>query len=761
MKVGGALTVGFGVFGSELFKTSVQAAVAKNSLDPGLPASWFEIRADNTILMRTGRSDFGQSTVTTAFKQLAAEELNVPFEAITDIVMGDTDRTPDGGLSADYLGRGGDNIRKAAAYTYQALLELAALKLGVEKTSLSVKDGIVSGGGKTVSYGQLVQGQQWTLRIPVRGDLTSIAGLTVDGNPPVKPRSQYTVVGKSYANYVTASKVAAKEQWITSIQVPNMLHARVVHPKTLGSTLKSAGKVDQARYPNSRVVVVGNLVGVVAPNEWEAVGAAQQVASSTEWTDWKGLPGSDRLFQWMREQVDWKANPPKKSDKSQGDVSPALAGATKKLSATYEIPFMKHASIGPTVSIADVRQDGSVYLHVHNQNAQALRGEIAQMLSTSIDNVIVRTYAGAGHYGRSNGGNSGSECEAVLLSRAIGRPVRLQWSRADDLMWSTQHSAGFSNIEIGMDGNGRIVAYQADHHMPPMQDDRLIGALLAGLPTLPAPEPINQITDPWVYDRVPNVLENGRSATQFGQKASPLAVGLRDHSMRTPGQLQQNFPRELALTEAAALAGVDPLEFRLNHTKDERLIGVLKAVRDAAGWQSRPSPSLRGTSLGSRTIVGRGVSAIFRFRGYWACVCEISVTPSTGAVSVQKYTIAVDPGIVINPRQLKRQVEGGSLMGISHALHEEMLFDESNVTSRDWRTYPILTMAEVPEVKVVIIDRPESTQYGGGSEAANALAVSSIAAAFFDATGKVARRLPLKPAYVRSLLGNATGSTAG
>jgi CO/xanthine dehydrogenase Mo-binding subunit len=263
---------------------------------------------------------------------------------------------------------------------------------------------------------------------------------------------------------------------------------------------------------------------------------------------------------------------------------------------------------------------------------------------------------------------------------------------------------------------------------------------------------VNGISDPWVYDLVPNVAESGHGTFQIGQKASPLAIGLRDHSMRTPGQLQQNYPRELAISEAAALAGIDALEFRIKQTTDQRLIGALKAVREASGWQTRPSPSPKAATTTATPVTGRGVSVMLRSGTYWACVCQVSVVPSTGKVTVDKYTIAVDPGIVVNPLQLKRTIEGGALMGLSHALYEEMTFDESGVTSRDWRSYPILTMADVPEVKVVILNHPEVGTYGGGSEAANALAVSAIAAAFFDATGKPARRLPLKPAYVQSIL---------
>jgi CO/xanthine dehydrogenase Mo-binding subunit len=633
-----------------------------------------------------------------------------------------------------------------------------------------VKDGIVTASGKSISYGQLVQGQNLKLSIPVTGDLTNMMGLTVVGNPPMKPASKYTIIGKSYANTVTPAKVAGKEVWVTDVRLPNMLHARVVHPKTLGSTLISAGELDKARYPNAQVVVKGSLVGVVAPTEWEAIGASQQIAADTKWTEWKGLPGSGDLHTWLREKADWKTTPVSKSDKSRGEVAPALATAAKTLSATYALPFMKHAPIGPTIAVADARSDGTVFIYTHNQNPQALRGQIAMMLGTSIDNVVVRIFAGPGHYGRSNGGNAGAEDEAVILSKAVGRPVRVQWMRPDDLLWSTQSPAAFSDIRLGLDASGKVTCYQADHYMPAMQDDRLVGALIAGLPTPPPPDvrpeagsistTVNAISDPWVYGRIPNVAESGYGTFQLGQKASPLGIGLRDHSMRTPGQLQQNYPRELAFSEAAALAGVDAIEFRLNQTDDQRLIGALKAVRDASGWQRRSSPNSTASAIGSTPVSGQGVSVMLRSGTYWACVCQVSVVPSTGKVTVDKYTIAVDPGIVVNPLQLKRTIEGGALMGLSHALYEEVTFDESGVTSRDWRSYPILTMADVPEIKVVILNHPEVGAYGGGSEAANALAVSAIAAAFFDATGKPARRLPLKPAYVQTLL-KAQRETSG
>lgn len=614
VKAGGALLVGFGLARAD-GKQNATAATGVHTLNPALTQSWIEIHADNTILIRTGKSDFGQSTIFTAYRQIVAEELNTSFEAITTVVSGDTDRTPDGGGTFDLLGHGMPNLRKASAYVYQALLDLASRQLGVPKDQLSVKDGIVSGGGKRVSYGDLVKNQKLNLTIPVKGDINSMFGLTVDGDPPLKPVGQYTIVGKSFPNSAIVPKVTAKETWVTDVRLPGMLHARMVHPKTLGSQLVSAGDLDKARFPNAQVVVKGNLVGVLAPTEWEAIKAARQVASGTKWSDWKGLPGDGRLFQFMKEDADWKKVPPATSKNSQGDVPVALASSPRKLSATYQLPFLKHAPIGPTMAVADVRSDGTVYVHTHTQNAQALRSGIAHMLGTSVDHVVVRTYAGPGHYGRSNGGNAGAEDEAVILSQAVGKPVRVQWMRPDDLQWSTQSSAALSDVKIGLDAMGNLTAFEIDHYMPAMQDDRLVGAILAGLPVIPAPGDkgslfgiANAMHDPWAYEGTPAVLERAYGSFQIGQTSSPLGVGLRDHSMRTPGQYQQNFPREVAITEAAVLAGADPLQFRIQHARDQRVIGVLESVRDASEWAAR---STRPTA-GGGVRRGQGVSLMIR-----------------------------------------------------------------------------------------------------------------------------------------------------
>ena len=265
-------------------------------------------------------------------------------------------------------------------------------------------------------------------------------GLTVTGNPPMKPVSEYTIIGKSFKNSVIASKVTAREQWATDVRLPNMLHARMVHPKTLGSTLISAGELDKTQVSQRAGHRERQSGGSGCAHRMGSHPRRAASGAATKWTDWKGLPGDANLFQHLR-KADWKTTTVTKSDKTRGDVAPAMAAAAKKLSATYEFSFMKHAPIGPTMAVADVHADGTVHIYTHNQNPQALRGEIAQMLGTGIDHIVVRTFAGPGHYGRSNGGNAGAEDEAVILSKAVGRPVRVQWMRADDFQWSTQSPA--------------------------------------------------------------------------------------------------------------------------------------------------------------------------------------------------------------------------------------------------------------------------------------------------------------------------------
>jgi len=765
VKGAGALVVGFSLVGVKAAQADMPTTAAGTTTpDATLPGNWLTIHSDGTIALRTGKVEMGQGSASTAYAQITAEELNVPYSAITQVFMGDTDRTPDGGLSAGFIVPAGGNPRKAAAYVYQALLALSSQQLGVPVAQLTVTNGVVSGGGKNISYGDLVKNQQLNLTIPVTGTLASLFGLNITGNPPQKPISQYKIVGTSVPMRTIPPIVSGQATYVGDVRLPGMLHARVVHPPTLGSKLISVGKLDKKQFPSTQVVVKGSLDAVVDPDEYQAIQAASVLTAKTKWTTWSGLPGSDNVFAAMR-KLDWTSTP-QTTGVNAGNADAAFGSAATKLSATYEYPYEKHAPIGPTCALADVRKDGMVYVHMHGQNPNATRWLVAKMLNTPMDKVVVRWYDGSGHYGRSNGGSTGAEEEAVIISQAIGKPVRLQWMRWDDMQWSTQHPAAFSDVQAGLDSGGKLVAFRANHYMPAMQDDRLVGALLAGLPTMTAPNTtttpgsfastVNGIDDPWVYDQVPNALQVGYGTFQLG--TDPKApdfdtqVGVRDHSMRTPGQRQQNFAQESMISELAAAAKADQIQFRLNNTSDARVTNVLKTVRsNSSWWQDRPSPNPKAKG-GSGELVGQGCSQMSRAVAVWACAVRVIVNPKTGKVRVTDVTTVGDLGILVNPLQQKRMMEGGVVMGVSEALHEQVTFNKGTITSRDWVSFPILRFNDMPNTKAIAISNTGVGLFGMGGEGPNGYLAAAIANAVFDATGKQPRRLPLTPKYMRTLL---------
>jgi CO/xanthine dehydrogenase Mo-binding subunit len=750
VKTGGALFVSLAI---PLRFSGLIAAENPASIDPTSPASWLEIRSDNTIVARTGRTETGVG-MTGYYRQTIAEELNVRPETIT-LIMGDTDRTPDGGFSAGFL-TGMSNVRKVAAYTYQALQGLAAVRLGVPVSSLSVSDGIVSGGGKKISYGELVQGQHLELKVPVKGALaqpdpagwvgmTSLDGLTVTGDPPMKAVSDFKVIGTSFPAGHIPDKITGKTQWSCDLVLPGMLHARMVRPATLGSTLVSAAVIDKAKFPTAEVVRKGNLLAVVSPNEWEAVQAALSVSGATKWTEWSGLPGSENATKAIRE---YKWEKPSGSKGKAAETTAALQSVTRKISATYEQGYVRHAPIGPFVAVADVKSDGSVTIWTHSAQSQGLRARIAYMLSIPVEKVVVRWMDQSGQYGRTTLGGDGAEADAVILSQLTGKPVRVQWTLQEDMAWSSVSSAWVSDMSAALDAKGHIIALHSAQYSPHMFDPRPLGALLAGLPTATS-KPGNWVATEWPYDKIVNRLEDAYGMPNLaGDSANG---GLRGNIMRTPGQRQQNFALEGLINEAAAAAGADPIEYRLAHTTDERMINLLNATAKAANWEMRPSPHRGARRAGSTQVTGRGVCVMIRENAYWVGIAEVSVVPSSGELKVTKFTIGGEPGKIINPRQLDRCMKSGVVMGLSEALKEEVTFDKSKVTSTNWSRYKILTMEEMPDIKVVQLSRDDKG-FGGGSEAANAIVPPAITAAFFDATGVHARRIPLTAAYVTKLL---------
>jgi nicotinate dehydrogenase subunit B len=749
VKMGGALFVSLAIRAG----TIAEAAGKQTSLDPTQLASWLEIRSDNTILVRTGRTETGTG-MSAYYAQAIAEELRVRPDAVS-LLMGDTDKTPDGGYSAGFL-NGMYNVRKVAAYTYQALLELAAKRLDVPVAALTVAEGIVSGGASSVSYGQLVEGQHLDLKIPVKGQpakgdpsawvgVTSLDGYEVTGDPPMKPVSQFKVMGTSYPVPSIHDKVTGKTQWSCDVTLPGMLHARMIRPATLGSTLVSVGAVDKKQFPTAEVVRTGNLVAVVSPSEWEAISAARSVADSTKWTNWAGLPGSESVTKALR-STKWDA-PAEKGAKA-AEVSAIFAKASKIVSVSYEQPYVRHAPIGPFVAVADVCRDGSVTVWTHSAQSQGLRARLAYMLGITPEQVVIRWLEHSGQYGRTTFGGDGAEADAVILSQLTGKPVRVQWTLQEDLAWSSVSPAWISDVRAACDANGRVIALHSSFYSPHMTDPRPLGALLAGLPSATS-NPGGWVATEWPYDKIQNRREEAHGSANLGADAT--SHGLRGNIMRTPGQRQQNFALEAFMNEAAALAGADPIQFRLEHTTDERMTNLLHATARAVAWDARPSPHTHARKTGDTPVAGRGVCLMVRENAYWVGIAEITVVPNTGDLRITKFAIGAEPGKIINPRQLDRCMKSGVVMGLSEALKEEVTFDKSRVTSTTWDGYKILTMAEMPEIKTVQLSRDDQG-FGGGSEAANAVVPPAVAAAFFDATGVHARRIPLTPEYVRTLL---------
>src|SRR5450432_1257123 len=699
VKTGGALFVSLGIPAG----FSARAAENQTSLDPTLLASWLEIRNDNTILMRTGRTETGTG-MSAFYAQMVAEELSVRPEAVS-LILGDTDKTPDGGYSAGFL-EGAANVRKVAAYTYQALLGLAATELGVPVSGLTVTDGVVSGGGKSISYGQLVQGQHLELKIPVSGKAvkvdpsadTGVAGLdgfVVTGDPPIKPMNRYKVIGTSYPVPGIPDKVTGRMQWSCDVALPGMLHARMVRPATLGSTLISVGGLDTKRFPAAEGVRKGDLVAGVSPNEWEASGAALSVGAGTKWTTWWGLAGSENLTKTRRGHK-WGA--PSESRGNAADVTAALASAPKTISATYEQPYVRHAPLAPYLAVADVRSDGHATVWTHSSHSQGLRAQIANTLSVPVEKVVVRWLEQAGQYGRTTFGGDGAEGDAAILSQLTGKPVRVQWTLQEDLAWSTVSPAWVADAKGALDADGRLSAVHIASYSPHQSDARMLGGILAGMPGV-TPTSDGWVATEWPYDKIQNRLEQAYGMPNLG--AESATGGLRGNIMRTPGQRQQNFALEALINEAAAAASADPIQFRIDHTTDQRLIDILNATAKAAGWERRTSPHPGARRSGTDPVTGRGVSIIVRSNAYWAGIAEVAIIPATGAVQVTRFTIGLECGKIINPRQLDRCMKSGLVMGLSEALKEEVTFDKEKVTSTDWRRYKILTMEEMPEIKVV------------------------------------------------------------
>jgi nicotinate dehydrogenase subunit B len=680
-------------------RTISESALAQDTnlgkpVDPREVDSFLAIHADGTVTIYTSKVDVGTG-LSIAMTQIVAEELGIPVDRIS-VVEGDTALTPDQGGTGGSTGitRGGTELRQAAATARQALL-----KLGVNADMTNI--GTVAGGKRL--------------------------DLKVDAKAPLRDPSSYRIVGKPILRPDVPKKCTGTNMFLQDFSVPGMLHGRVIRPSSLGAKLISVDEASIRSIRDVRVVRIQNFLGVVANDEWAAVRAAK--ALKTTWSESQTLPGSERLDGFVR----GTAIERDETIVNRGDPGTALSSTAKQLSATYWWPFQSHASLGPSCAVVDFRPEGTT-IWTASQGPHGLRANFARVFGIPEEKLRVIFMDGSGSYG--SNGNDDAAADALLLSRAVGKPVRVQWMREDEHAWDPKGPPQLLDIRGGLDAGNRIAAWETQMWLPAnVQGSRpLLAVDDAGIaqPHGRGAGQISQNGDP------PYAAPNVKVVVHW-LKETPLRLS----NLRAPGKIANVFAVESFTDELAAAAGIDPVEFRLRGITDARAIDVIKRATEMIGWESRPSPNSRPQSGNVR--VGRGM-AYMRYKqmeNYVAMAMDVAVDRSSGKINVRRITCAHDCGLVVNPDGLRNQIEGCILQTLGRTLHEETTFDRSRVTSVDWKSYPILSFPEVPAVDVALIDRPALPPMGAG-EAATAPVAAALANAVFDATGVRLRRVPLK-----------------
>jgi CO/xanthine dehydrogenase Mo-binding subunit len=730
LKAGGALVVSFSLEAvwparaetAATLKTDLGKTVDANEVD-----GFLVVHPDGSVAVYSGKVDLGTG-FRIAVRQMVAEELELPVERIA-LIEGDTALTPDQGPTAGSSGiqRGGVQIRQAAATARQALLRLAAEALKTPPEALVVENGTIRAktGGKRVRVGELIGGKPFALKL--------------DPKAPLKDPAAYIVVGKPLPRPDLPAKLTGRHTFMQDFKLAGMLHGRVVRPPAIGAKLDSVDEASISSIPGARVVRIENFLGVVAEDEWAAVRAARELKAS--WSGGGGLPGSDGLERAVRES-------PVEADEAlvhRGDAPQVLGAAAKKLSATYYWPPQSHASLGPSCAVADVRAEEAT-IWTSSQATHKYQPHFAKFLGLPPEKVRLVYLDGAGCYGMN--GHEDAAADAAILSRAAGRPVRVQWMRDDEHGWDPKGPPQLLELSASLDDSGKIAAWSAEMWIP---------AATKGLPNIPLlspaaaglPQPQGIATGLIAQNADPSYTVPNVRVVAHWLKDTPL----RPSNLRSPGKVANTFAVESLVDELAVVAGADPLAFRLQGLDDPRGVAVLKRVGEIMNWQPRSGPSEAGKDSPAR---GRGIAYIHykHAENYVAMGMEVTVDRASGSVRVERVVCAHDCGLVINPDAVKNQVEGGILQTLSRALFEEAVFDSNRVTSVDWASYPILKFPDAPEMVVELIDRPELPPMGAG-EAATAPVAAALANAIFDAVGVRLRRVPMTPDRVKQALAHA------
>lgn len=750
VKMSSGLVIGFSLFGSLTSPADAAAGTADTGQPSGVPPeasklyAWLAVHPDNTVTLFTGKVETGTG-VQTALAQIAAEELDFPVDKVA-VVMGTTSETVDQGptYGSRTIRYAGPQISHAAAAGRQALLNLAAAHFKVSANQLITKDGMISVlgyAGRSISYGKLVDGKRLDMDIGASGERFD---MKVAPGVHTKDPSTYTVIGKPVARKDIPGKMTGQFTYIQDVKVEGMLHGRVVRPYGVKSTLMSVDETGLKDIPGFvQIVRRDNFLGVVAETEWGAIQAAAKLGSvldpkgpdagQAKWSDWNGLPPMDQIWETVRHTPGTNT-----SVANSGSVDMALGFAKKTLKATYKTPFQMHASIGPSCAIADVKQDRATFWS-GTQMPHEARRDMAKLLGIPVDHIELHWFEASGAYGRN--GLEHVVADAALMSQAAGRPVRVQWMRWDENGWEPKGPPIVQDLTGALDEHGHVVAWRHRMWVPTFLDDRLIAAELIGKPGIVGTvgQGLPAITYSYVFDNA-DVVSHGEGR-----------VALLTAWLRSPAQFETTFAMESFIDELAAASGQDPLDFRLKHLKDPRAIAVLKAAAETYGWESHPAGAKR--SPNGQPAHGRGIAWVNRDDTRVATIADVTVDPASGKIQVTRVVVAHDCGLVVNPDGMKNQIEGNVIQSVSRTLFEEVAFDRSHVTSRDWRGYPILRFQEIPDrIDIVLVNNlPEYPSYGGG-EPSTCPTAAVISNAVFDATGMRLRQTPFRPGRVKTTI---------
>jgi nicotinate dehydrogenase subunit B len=720
--------------------------------------SWIAIGADGSVTAYTGKEELGQG-ISTAQIQLVAEELCVPFERVK-LIYCDTSMTPDQGVTSGSQSHPTNfnhaNLGQAGATARQALLQLASKRFDVPVEQLAVADGSVSVKGdatKKASYGELIGGKKFAIRL--------------DAKAPRKPASEWVVLGKPARRPDLPALVTGEFEFVHNTRLPGMLHGRVVRPPAVGATVMHVDESSVAGMAGLvKVVVKNNFVGVVAEKPWQAMQAAEKLAVA--WTPGKGLPKHEELYEFVRN------NKPVRDTLlvNSQDVDQALAGAATVVQATYHYPYQMHGSMGPSCAVADVQGDKAT-IYSPTQAVWHQRNTSAMVLGLKPENVRVIFRRGSGCYG-CNGADAVTY-DAALLSQAVGKPVKVQLSRKDEMAWGENYGFAFVLDErAGLDAQGNIIAWDHESWSPVLGNrpgmttpGNVVSGMLAGFETepfvarSPAPEPTGYNNG---TNGVPSYFAGNVGGSPKGtgtikserslihNSPSPFFTG----PLRSPARLQNTFTHESFMDELAARVKADPVAYRLKHLSDPRLSDVVKAAAKAAGWDARPSPKAPIRRTGVAT--GRGIACVSYEgdNGYAAMVVELEVDQDTGKINVKRIVVSNDSGPISNPDGIRNQIEGGALQGLSRALMEEVTWDEEKVTSVNWNSYHSLHLGfDIPKIEVILLNRPDEHATGAG-ETSITLTAAAVGNAIFDATGARIRQVPFTPERVKAALGQTS-----